>query len=287
MFNRSGAPVEARLLYKLTQFLCYRGPDAVEVWSDGAIGFGHTMLRTTRESRAEQQPANLDGKLWITADCRLDGRDELRARLAEEGVKPSQLGPDCELILHAYAVWGAECVQHLSGDFSFALWDAIRQTLYLVRDHFGIRPFYYATLGDLVVFSNTLNCTRQHSAVSDRLNDRAVADFLLFGLNCDGSTTTFRDVQRLSPAHVLAVSQRQMELNRYWRVPADGHIRYGRAADYVEHFRSLLDVAVSDRTRADRVGILLSGGLDSASVAATAEALRVVSHNRRSSAHIR
>ena len=277
MFNRSGAPVEMRLLRRLTQFLSYRGPDAVEVWSDGAVGFGHTMLRTTGESRTERQPANLDGKFWITADCRLDQRGELRARFAKEGLRLSQPAPDCELILNAYAVWGAECVQHLAGDFSFALWDAIGQTLYLVRDHFGIKPFYYAALGDLVVFSNTLNCVREHPAVSGELNDTAVADFLLFGLNCERSTTTFRDVQRLPPAHVLAVSQKQLETKRYWRVPSDGRIRYGHAGDYIGHFKSLLDAAVSDRMRAERVGILLSGGLDSGSVAATAAALRAQS----------
>ena len=95
-----------RLLRKLTQFLSYRGPDALEVWSDGAIGFGHAMVHATRESRKERQPANLEGKFWITADCRLDQRGELQARLAKEGVRPSRPWSDCELILNAYAVWG-------------------------------------------------------------------------------------------------------------------------------------------------------------------------------------
>ena len=274
IFNRRGAPVEMRLLRQLTQSLCYRGPDALEVWCDGPIGFGHALLRTTPESAKERQPASLDERLWITADCRLDQRGELQATMAKGGVKLAQPASDCELILNAYALWGAECVQRLAGDFSFALWDSTRQTLILVRDHFGIRPLYYAALGDLLVFSNTLNCVREHPSVSRELNDTAVGDFLLFGLNCDPSTTTFRDVQRLPPAHVLTVSQKQIEAKRYWRVPTDGRIRYDRASDYVEHFKNLLDVAVSDRMRAQRVGILLSGGLDSAGVAATAEAIR-------------
>jgi asparagine synthase (glutamine-hydrolysing) len=278
IFNRSGAPVEKQLLRELTQLLAYRGPDALEVWTDGAIGFGHAMLRTTRESRNERQPANLDGKFWITADCRLDQRSELRVKMAKQGVSLSEPAPDSELILNAYAVWGTEWAQHLAGDFSFALWDAVQKILYLVRDRFGIRPFYYAALGDLLVFSNTLNCIREHPAVSGELNDTAVGDFLLFGLNCERSTTTFRDVQRLPPAHLLAVSQKQIEAKRYWTVPTDGRIRYGRAADYVEHFESLLDAAVSDRMRTERLGILLSGGLDSGSVAATAAALRARFH---------
>jgi asparagine synthase (glutamine-hydrolysing) len=104
IFNRSGAPVEKQLLRELTQLLAYQGPDALEVWTDGAIGFGHAMLRTTRESRNERQPANLDGKFWITADCRLDQRSELRVKMAKQGVSLSEPAPDSELILNAYAV---------------------------------------------------------------------------------------------------------------------------------------------------------------------------------------
>ncbi len=274
ILDRSGAPVDRTLLQDLTQFLSYRAPDALEVWCDGGIGFGHAMLRTARESGMERQPTSVDAKNWIVADCRLDCRRELLLKLAENGVRLQGITPDCELILWAYNVWGVECVRYLAGDFSFAIWDAPRQILYCVRDHFGIKPFYYATLGDLLVFSNTLNCVRRHPAVSAELNDAAVADFLLFGLNCDNGSTTFRDVRRLPPAHSLTVSRDGTEIARYWRAPVDGRIRYRRPADYVEHFRELFAAAVSDRMRTNRIGVLLSGGLDSASVAATVNKVR-------------
>lgn len=274
ILDRSGAPVDRTLLQDLTQFLSYRAPDALEVWCDGGIGFGHAMLRTARESEMERQPTSVDGKNWIVADCRLDCRRELLLKLAENGVRLQGITPDCELILGAYNVWGVECVRYLAGDFSFAIWDAPRQILYCVRDHFGVKPFYYATLGDLLVFSNTLNCVRRHAAVSAELNDAAVADFLLFGLNCDNGSTTFRDVRRLPPAHSLTVSRDGTEIARYWRAPVDGRIRYRHPADYVEHFRELFAAAVSDRMRTNRIGVLLSGGLDSASVAATVNKVR-------------
>jgi asparagine synthase (glutamine-hydrolysing) len=277
ILDRSGAPVDRTLLRDLTQFLSYRAPDAVEVWSDDGIGFGHAMLRTARESELERQPTSVPGGLWIIADCRLDRRAELLSKLAENGIRLQGITPDCELILWAYAVWSVECVRYLAGDFSFAIWDAPRQILYCVRDHFGIKPFYYATLGDLLLFSNTLDCVRRHPAVSAELNDTAVADFLLFGLNCDNGSTTFRDVRRLPPAHSLTVSRKGTEITTYWSAPVDGRIRYRRPADYVEHFRELFDAAVSDRMRTNRIGILLSGGLDSASVAATVDKVRGVS----------
>ena len=274
IYERSGAPVDRGLLQALAHFLSFRGPDARDTWSQGAIGLGHTMLRTTRESQIEQQPASLDGKLWITADARIDCREELEKKLAQQGQgSAGRAVTDSGLILRAYAAWGAECVQHLRGDFAFAIWDARKKLLFCARDHFGVKPFYYSELGELFLFSNTLDCLRQHPGVSDDLNDAAIGDFLLFGLNCDAATTTFRDIRRLPAAHAMTVSSDGLRIQRYWSAPTAGHIRYQRAEDYVEHFQILLQAAVADRMRLDRAGILLSGGLDSATVATTVREL--------------
>ena len=81
IFHRDGAPIERTLLQSLVDFLAYRGPDAHETWMGTSIGLGHTLLRTTRESLAERQPAGFEGRYWITADARLDGRAELVAAL--------------------------------------------------------------------------------------------------------------------------------------------------------------------------------------------------------------
>ncbi len=240
-------------------------------WMEGSIGLVHALLRTTRESSDERQPANLDGRYWIVADARLDCRTELLAELQRAKREVPSNAPDCELILHAYAAWGTQCVDHLRGDFSFAIWDAGCKQLFCVRDHFGIKPFYYVQVGELFLFSNTLSCIRMHPRVSAELNDAAIGDFLLFGLNYDSATTSFRDIQRLAPAHTLTVSPRGMQVRRYWTPPTDGWIRYARPEEYVENFQSLLSAAVADRLRTDRLGILLSGGLDSSAVAATAK----------------
>jgi asparagine synthase (glutamine-hydrolysing) len=270
MFGRAGAPIDRGLLQALAQFLSFRGPDARETWSSGSVGFGHTMLRTTRESIHERQPGSLDGQFWITADARIDFRPELQERLENAGRKLERPATDSGFILQAYAVWGEECVHYLRGDFAFAIWDARRKTLFCARDHFGIKPFYYAELGDLFLFSNTLDCLRLHPEVSGELNDAAVGDFLLFGLNCDVATTIFRGIRRLPPAHCLSVSAEGLQLRRYWTAPTNGSIRYRHPDDYVEHFQILFQSAVADRLRVDRAGILLSGGLDSGAVATTA-----------------
>jgi asparagine synthase (glutamine-hydrolysing) len=249
-----------------------------------SIGLGHALLQTTSESSAEKQPASLDGRHWIVADARLDNRAALIAELQQAGQKAHSNAPDCELILQAYAAWGAACVDHLSGDFSFAVWDVAQKQLFCARDHFGIKPFYYAQVGEVFLFSNTLNCIRMHPRVSDELNDAAIGDFLLFGLNYDNATTSLRDIQRLPPAHSLTVLPQGIQIRRYWTPPTKGRIRYTKPVEYVENFKSLLESAVTDRLRTDHVGILLSGGLDSSSVAAVA---REVSRESSSATDIR
>jgi asparagine synthase (glutamine-hydrolysing) len=273
MFARDNAPVNEALLGDLARFLKYRGPDGCEVWSQGCAGLGHAMLRTTREAGNDRQPASLDGNIWIVADARIDCRAELEIKLAEAGCKFRRGAPDSELILHAYTAWREHCVNNLRGDFSFAIWDAGRKSMFCARDHFGVKPFYYAVIGQLFLFSNTLNAVRLHPAVSDELNEAAIADFLLFGLNCDVATTTYRDVQRLPAAHFLLVSAEGLRMHRYWSAPTNGRIRYRDEREYAEHFLAVIRAAVSDRMRADRVGIFMSGGLDSSSVAAVAREL--------------
>jgi asparagine synthase (glutamine-hydrolysing) len=271
IFNRDGAPIDGALLHSLVDFLTYRGPDARESWMESSIGLGHTLLRTTRESFSERQPFGLEGRYWITADARLDGRAELLGELGRSGNEIGHSVPDSELILRAYAKWGSGCVEHLRGDFSFAIWNARDKQLFCARDQFGIKPFFYAIVGSVVVFSNTLDCIRRHPAVSGQLNDLAISDFLLFDMIQDPAATSFADVQRLPPAHTLVCDPRGISVRRYWALPVSAPIHHKRPVECVEQFRELLDQAVADRLRTDRVGVFMSGGLDSPTVTASAQ----------------
>src|SRR5712692_2905652 len=201
ILNLDGAPVDRLLLRQLTDSMAYRGPDAQYTWAEGPVGFGHAMLRTTTESMREKQPCSLDGQVWITADVRVDSRADLIRKLEARVRESLEDATDAALILHAYHAWGEDCVRHLLGDFAFAIWDGPRRRLFCARDHFGIKPFYYASAGKCLLFSNTLDCLREHPAVSDRLNDLAIADFLLFDSNRDPGATTFADIERIPPAH--------------------------------------------------------------------------------------
>ncbi|HEX5886196.1 MAG TPA: asparagine synthase-related protein, partial [Pyrinomonadaceae bacterium] len=205
----------------------------------------------------------------ITANARIDGREELIAKL--HGKLTLKSSPsDAELILNAYEAWGEDCVKHLIGDFAFAIWDNRLQRFFCARDHFGVKPFFFTHIGDSFKFSSTLNELRLDPGVSDALNEVAIGDYLLFGLNQDLSTTTFKDIQRLPPGHSLTVTKESIKMRRYWSPGGSSEVRFRDPHSYVERFSELLSRAVQDRLRTDRVSVSMSGGLDSTSVAAIA-----------------
>jgi asparagine synthase (glutamine-hydrolysing) len=271
ILHLDGAPVERDLLQRLTDYQKFRGPDAQSIWIDGSVGFGHTLLRTDPESEPEQQPLTLDNETWIVADCRVDARRALIAELQGRRHQGITEVTDAELILRAYSVWGDDCVQHLLGDFVFAIWDGLHQRLFCARDQMGVKPFFYAHVGEHLIFSNTLDCIRQHPAVSSELNELAIADFLLFDMIRDPEATSFREIHRLPPAHTLICIKGKIATRRYWTMPVCAPIPDSRQDECVEQFLELLDTVVADRLRTKSAGVLMGGGLDSTTVAASAQ----------------
>ena len=179
-------------------------------------------------------------------------------------------GGRLDVIAEAYGTWGEDCVGRLTGDFAFGIWDSRKQKLFCARDHFGVKPFFYAHVSGGFIFSDALNDLREHPEVSDELNEIAIGDYLLFGVNQDLSSTTFRDIHRLPPAHCLTFVNGSIAVRRYWMPSISEEIRFRDDRSYVERFLELLSQAVRDRVGTDRVSVLMSGGLDSTSVAAIA-----------------
>ncbi|WP_373540727.1 asparagine synthetase B [Chamaesiphon sp.] len=275
LIHTNKAPVDPSWLRRMTEVMTFRGPDAQTIWSQEFVGFGHAMLQTTWESAAETQPYTIDRQVWIVADARIDDRHTLieKLELTHRTISNEQILTDVELILQAYLRWGDDCTQHLLGDFAFGIWDDRTQRLFCARDHLGVKPFYYARVGDCLVFSNTIACLRQHAQVSSKLNEQTVGDILLFDFNYDLATTIFADIQRLPPAHTLTWSSRGWQSRQYWTMPVPELIRYKQSQDYIDRFQELMGQAVGDRLRSDRVASFFSGGLDSTTIAATALAV--------------
>lgn len=244
--NLDGAPIDRDLLSRMTRFMSFRGPDGEEIWTERNVGFGNALVRTDN--------------FCITADARIDGCEDKDLT-------------DVERILCAYEKWGEECVEYLIGDFAFAIWDKRARRLFCARDHFGVKPFFYARAGNSFIFSNTLNALRLDRRVSNELNERAIGDYLESGLNQDLSTTVFRDIRRFPGGHTLSLANGSIATRCYWTPAVKNEIRFRKPREYVERFDELLSSAVKDRLRTDRVSISMSGGLDSTSLAAIAREL--------------
>ncbi|MBT8039534.1 MAG: hypothetical protein KJN78_04800 [Gammaproteobacteria bacterium] len=272
--DRSGTLIDAASLEGMARRFERHGEGACDIVRQASFGLAHSLLASTPQSKHEHQPFSRDGETWIVGDVRVDARRELVAALEQAGQRAHTRLPDIELVLKAFTAWGENCVYRLLGDFSFAIWNQNSQTLFCARDLFGVKPFYYALDNSCLVFSNDLDAVRAHPRVSDQLNDAAICDYFAFGYNLNEQTTSFEQVGRLPPGHLLVLrSGSEPELRAYRKIDFSGRINYNSTSEYAEHFFDLFSKAVADRLRSDKVCFELSGGLDSTSVAAMAALL--------------
>jgi asparagine synthase (glutamine-hydrolysing) len=266
--NLDGAPVDRPLLERMAKATARRGPDANAIWCCGAVGLGHALLRIAGEPEDEAQPRTLDGQVWVTADARIDGRSELIRSLRAAGRRLAPVASHAELILHAYAVFGESFLQHLIGDFAFALWDGRSNTLVCARDHFGVRPFFYANTPSAFVFGTELDAVLEYTSVSTDLDELAIGDFLLFGASQNPDLSIYRDVRRLPAASQINLTKEALRVSRYWDVPPPRELGCRDYAECVERFEEVFSIAVTDRAPPSAVAIELSGGMDSTSIGA-------------------
>ena len=210
-----GRPVDRGLLERMTDSITHRGPDGVGIWNSGPVGLGHRMLWTTPESLHEQLPLeDKTAKIVLTADARIDNRDELMAVLDLPRNTEREIS-DGELILSAYEKWGEQCPEKLVGDFAFAIWDERKQRLFLARDHFGVKPLYYYRSDRVFVFASEIKALLCLPEVPRRLNEARVADYLTVMME-DKTVTFYREIFRLPAGHSMTVSREGAPARPYW-----------------------------------------------------------------------
>jgi asparagine synthase (glutamine-hydrolysing) len=266
-----GRPVVAADLDAMIQPLRRRGPDGRGSWAGAQVSLGFTRLATTPEAAVESLPLiDAESGCAITADARLDNRDAL-ARALGRGRPGSAVG-DGQLILWSYLKWGSRCVDHLLGDFAFAIWDPRQQALFCARDHIGMRQLHYAHLpGRLFLFATEPTAVLAHPFAPRELNEGRIADFLGNLESLDLSQTFFRGISRLPPAHTLTLTRRGLTCDPYWQPAREPELKLRSDRDYAEAFLDVFREAVRCRLRSNGpIGSMLSGGVDSTAVSAVA-----------------
>jgi len=263
----SQVPIDEQRFTAGLATLDHRGPDgrrAVRV--DAGVILGHTRLSIIDLSNDSNQPFVLDDRYWLTYNGEIFNYVELRTELQAMGVRFITNG-DTEVLLRAYIAWGPECVSRFNGMWAFAIWDREEQTLFASRDRFGIKPFNYAMVNGQLLFASEIKALLAYHPELAEPDYTMIANYCRASVGAQHEQTWFARVKRLMPAHNLLVRGGAIRLERYWEYPPAGTERIAYA-EAVERYRAMFLDAVAVRLRSDvPVGITLSSGVDSTSIA--------------------
>jgi asparagine synthase (glutamine-hydrolysing) len=251
-----------RLVETMNDLLAHRGPDGEGTWvhPEGVVAFAHRRLAIIDLATGEQPMTDGAGS-WITYNGEIYNYVELRRLLGADRFRTSS---DTEVLLRGYRRWGEGFLERLRGMFAFALWDEERRTLFCARDRFGIKPFYYAKVGDALLFASEAKALLPFLPEIETDLD-GLKDYLSFQF-CLGGKTLFKGVRELLPGHFLRVRDGSVEVRRYWEVYYEPE--FERPPGYFEtRIQELVQESIRLHLRADvPIGAYLSGGLDSSIV---------------------
>ncbi|MFZ1783627.1 MAG: asparagine synthase (glutamine-hydrolyzing) [Ferruginibacter sp.] len=266
------APVH---LKKMTDAIAHRGPDGEGQWSNNGnkVHLGHRRLSIIDLSENAAQPMGYANRYQIVHNGEIYNYTEIRTFLSNKGyLFKSQ--SDTEVILASYDYWQEKCLQQFDGMFAFAIWDNKEEKLFVARDRFGEKPFYYYEDEGHFIFASEMKALWA-IGVEKRIDKKMLLNYITLGhvQNCvDKEQTFFEEIYALPPAHYLSYQPAQKQfskITRYWSINKELKIDVS-AADAVEKFTELFNSSVKRRLRADvPLGTSLSGGLDSSTIAYT------------------
>jgi asparagine synthase (glutamine-hydrolysing) len=252
----------------MTDLMVHRGPDDRGTYAADGIALGVRRLSIIDVAGGHQPLSNETGEVWAVQNGELYNHDELRRSLVAEG-HVLQSRCDTEILPHLYERHGPSFAKHLRGDFGIAVWDGRSRRAVLARDRAGVKPFYYAEAGDLLVFASELKSLLGSGLVEPAVDPEAVYLYLTFGY-VPGPRTLLAGVSKLLPGEHLTVADGQVERELYWTYPKPsvGDSRL-TADEYGHQLMTELEESVRVRLMSDvPFGAMLSGGIDSSAVVA-------------------
>ena len=270
IFDLSGRrPIARELLGRMNDSLSHRGPDADGFHCEPGLGLGHRRLSIIDLTTGDQPMYNEDGSVVVMFNGEIYNYREIIPELVRLG-HAFKTKSDTEVIVHAWEEWGEDCVTRFRGMFAFALWDRNRETLFLARDRLGVKPMYYARLGDgTLIFGSELKALMLHPAFLREIEPRAVENYLAYGYVPEPQTI-FSGALKLPPGCTLAVRRGKPfpQTRLYWDIPFQPRSALS-PEEAIEELVARLRDAVGSRMISDvPLGAFLSGGVDSSAVVA-------------------
>ena len=267
---RTPPPESAReLLHAMCERMTHRGPDSEGLMVATGAALGMRRLAIIDLATGEQPATSEDGQVAVVFNGEIYNYRELRADLEQRGHYFRSLS-DTEVLPHLYEEYGAEMVQHLNGMFAFALWDARRRRLFIARDRFGEKPLYWGIFDSTLLFASEPKVLLAHPSVQPRLNTDALRQYLAFDY-VPAPLSIYQGIHKLTAAHTLTLEDGCVEVRPYWRLSYRTREPVPAEEEAAARLRELLADAVRMRLVSDvPLGVLLSGGVDSSTVAALA-----------------
>jgi asparagine synthase (glutamine-hydrolysing) len=269
----SNKPINTNDMAVMRSRLNHWGADNEGIWIDNSIALGHLMLYNTPQSLNEVLPYYHNGlKLTITADARIDNRDELFSKLGIPTAERAAV-PDSILILKTYERFSERCPEHLIGDFAFAIWDSPKQQLFCARDHMGVKPFFYYDDANFFAFASEKKGIIAIEGANLAINKQFLYNQIVFPPEQATNSTLYEHIKRLPPAHtlVLNLTTKKQTLQRYWDLDTETETKFATKAKYHEGLLYHFEQAVQCRSVSHySVGVELSGGMDSSAITGVA-----------------
>jgi len=264
----SGAEVDRMVLQRMNRTMVHRGPDDEGYYVSGAVGLAMRRLSIIDLEGGHQPITNEDESLWIVFNGEIYNYPELRSELLSKGHR-FRTRSDTEVILHLYEEIGEDCVKRLNGMFGFALWDAGQRRMMLARDRLGIKPLFYSyEQNRRLVFGSEIKSLLA-AGVSREPDYQGLYDYLSL-MYVPTPATAYAAIKKLPPGCILSCSLQGMRIRQYWDIPLPQNGEEEPPdRNYEAEILDLVETAIRRHMIADvQVGALLSGGLDSTTVAA-------------------
>ncbi len=256
-------PVELSIK-KMLSVIRHRGPDETGLYLGKNMGLGSVRLSIVDIATGQQPLSDVSGNYWIVYNGEIFNYPELRKEILKKGIQLTT-NSDTEVLVQMYALYGADCLQYLNGQFAFCIWDKKKQEMFLARDRVGIRPLFYWAQQNAFAFCSEIKGLFTLDAIEKEISAQSLAQICTFWSTLTPHTP-FKNIFELSPGHYMVVNKSTIAIKKYWSLqfPKEQDIIENNLSKSIEAFTQLITDATKIRLRADvPVAAYLSGGLDS------------------------
>ncbi len=268
-FNKPSQNTSEAVLHSMCERMKHRGPDSEGLWIENGVALGMRRLSIIDLHTGEQPVYSEDKSIVVVMNGELYNFREVREDLEERGHR-FETQTDTEILPHLYEEYGDAMVERINGMFAFALWDKNKKKLLIARDRFGEKPLYYGVFDGKLIFASEPKVLLENPRVNAEINLDALRQYLSFDY-VPAPNSIYKNIYKLPAAHLLILENCEIKTRRYWNLSFHKNAHKPTVKESAAHLKELLADSVRMRLVSDvPLGILLSGGVDSSTVAAFA-----------------